>query len=143
VTIQTSTDVRRLRRDAENGGWLLADADGRECRFDKVILACPPNDLGAILEEARPDVAALARRIPVIRATCIVHSDLTLMPRHRSYWSFYNYLAHPRLAKPIGTVWSGKKYGQVPVFTSIDKRTSSRTTKAAFRVTVFQHSVAG
>jgi uncharacterized protein len=120
VQVATSIDVKGVQRDDKTGEWLLLDAAGQARRFDTVVFACPPNELATLLAEARPEIGALASRIPVIQATCIIHSDLTLMPRHRSFWSFYNYLVHPRLIKPIGTMWSGKKYGRTPIFTSID-----------------------
>jgi uncharacterized protein len=120
VQISTSKDITRIRRDSDSSEWILTDGTGQEQRFDKVVFTCPPNNLATMLREARPEIAELARGIPVIPATCIVHSDPSLMPRDRSYWSFYNYLVHPRMLKPIGTMWSGKKYGRTPIFTTID-----------------------
>jgi predicted NAD/FAD-binding protein len=87
--IHTGTAVQTLRRDA--GGVTLVLADGREQRFDQVVIATHSDQALAMLEtpsEAEQDVLGA---LPYQSNDVVLHTDTRLLPENRKTWSSWNY----------------------------------------------------
>jgi predicted NAD/FAD-binding protein len=118
VKVKLATEIKKAHRNSE--GWHLEDQSGNTYQFDTVILTCPPSHMAKIIRDDSESLSNLLNSIPIVPAKCMVHSDTTFMPYDKKYWAFYNYLIHPRLAKPIASLWSGQKYDKAPVFTTME-----------------------
>ncbi|MBG9389582.1 NAD(P)/FAD-dependent oxidoreductase [Caenimonas aquaedulcis] len=86
------TPVRRIERE-EDGVWITTDAG--TARFDRVVIATHPDQALAVL----PDASALERGVlGAIRYQhnhAILHTDSSVLPRHRGAWAAWNYEASP------------------------------------------------
>lgn len=83
--------VRGVRRTAN--GVVLHLADGGAERFDQVVLACHADQALALIAEPTGAETAVLGAIRGQDNTAVLHTDRTLMPRRRSVWSAWNYLA--------------------------------------------------
>jgi predicted NAD/FAD-binding protein len=103
--------VRRLETGVE-----LTLADGRRACFDEVVLACHADQALAMLADASPTEQRLLSAFSYQPNRAVLHSDIALMPRRRSVWSSWNYLAETpgaRLADPRVSVsyWMNRLQG--------------------------------
>ncbi|SKA22374.1 Predicted NAD/FAD-binding protein [Enhydrobacter aerosaccus] len=102
------TAVVSIQRD--RNGVLIRDSAGQWDRFDKVILASHADQALALLA----DPSALERELLGCFAYCSnevwLHADPDLMPRRRSVWSSWNYIAAngDRMAKTSVTYWMNR-----------------------------------
>ena len=90
-----STPVRRIERNG--AGVLLATAQGTE-RFDKVIVATHSDQALALLAAPTAAEAALLGAIRYQANRAVLHTDVSVLPRHRAAWSAWNYQAAPLAA---------------------------------------------
>lgn len=91
-TIRLSTPVASVRRARD--GVEITDCAGRRETFDHVILACHSDQALKLLadpSEAERNVLGAMRYAP---NTVYLHRDPALMPKRKSVWSSWNYLAH-------------------------------------------------
>jgi len=72
------------------GGVEVATANGTE-RFDEVVLACHADQALAMLSDAKPAEREILGAIPYQQNEAWLHTDISVMPRHRSAWSAWNY----------------------------------------------------
>jgi predicted NAD/FAD-binding protein len=89
--LKLACPVVAVRRQAQ--GAEVIDGRGGRQRFDQVVLACHADAALALIEapDAAEDTILGAFRYQDNRA--VVHCDPALMPRRRSVWSSWNYLA--------------------------------------------------
>ncbi len=85
------TPASAIRRGAD--GAHVRDAAGHWDRFDKVIVACHADQALALLTDADDRERDLLGRFAYSSNEVWLHGDATLMPRRRSAWSSWNYVA--------------------------------------------------
>ncbi|ALV29157.1 NAD(P)/FAD-dependent oxidoreductase [Pannonibacter phragmitetus] len=82
------TNVRRA-----DGKVHVRDASGHEDIFDHVILASHTNQTLAMLDDASDDERRILSAIRYRPNTVYLHRDESLMPKRKSVWASWNYLA--------------------------------------------------
>lgn len=87
--IHTRAPVDRLQRRAE--GVLLTLADGREFRFDQVVVATHSDQALALLADPSPEEQQVLGALPYQSNEVVLHTDTRLLPRNRLTWSSWNY----------------------------------------------------
>jgi predicted NAD/FAD-binding protein len=68
----------------------VSTAAGHEY-YDEVVLACHSDQALALLDDARPDEAALLGVIGYQPNQAVLHTDASCLPRRRKAWSAWNY----------------------------------------------------
>ena len=87
--IHLNTPVAAVRRDA--AGVVVRTADGREARFDEVVLACHADQSLALLRDADADEREVLGAFPYQFNEAVLHTDTRLLPRRPSAWASWNY----------------------------------------------------
>jgi predicted NAD/FAD-binding protein len=87
--IHLSTPVVGLKRDRD--GVLVATPGQEPARFDKVVLACHADQALDLLADPSPLEREVLGAFPYAVNDVVLHSDPTLMPRHRGAWASWNY----------------------------------------------------
>ncbi|MBS0217079.1 MAG: FAD-dependent oxidoreductase [Proteobacteria bacterium] len=87
VRVHVDAPVRGISRDA-NGVTVRRDA-GRE-HFDHVVLACHSDQALALLEDATDSERDVLGAISYQTNETVLHTDATLLPRHRKAWAAWN-----------------------------------------------------
>lgn len=82
--------VQRIRRDAD--GVLVEWRDGAQ-RFDQVVIATHADQALRLLADPSAEEERLLSCFRYSRNETILHGDPALMPKMRSIWSSWNYLA--------------------------------------------------
>ncbi len=95
--VRLSDPVRAVRAvpggvRTANGGVEVASALGTSV-FDQVVLACHSPQALAMLADATDAERELLSALPYQRNRAILHTDEALLPRRKSVWSAWNYLA--------------------------------------------------
>jgi uncharacterized protein len=83
--------VTAITRD-ENG-VTVRDRSGHTSRFDHVVIASHADEALAMLADPSPDETASLGAFRYSRNHAVLHGDANLMPRRRTAWSSWNYLA--------------------------------------------------
>lgn len=121
--IRLAEPVQGVRRTP--AGVFLREADGAERFFDHVVLACHANEALALLHDADD---AERRELGAFRYESndvVLHRDASLMPRRRSVWSSWNYLAEGEAdrRRVAVTYWMNRLQGideRCPLFVSLN-----------------------
>lgn len=71
----------------------MRDATGREEQYDDIVFACHGDQILPLLLDATPDERRVLGGMRYKANHAIVHRDVRQMPRLRSCWSSWNYLA--------------------------------------------------
>lgn len=104
-TTRVSLPVVRLERHSD--GVLLHFANGGSEKFDQVVMATHADTALGIL--AKPSVLEheLLSEFKTSANTVYLHRDKKLMPKHRRFWSGWNYRLHndDALTRPEVTYW--------------------------------------
>jgi predicted NAD/FAD-binding protein len=134
-----ATPASAVRRDLE--GVHVRDATGQWDRFDKVVLACHADQALALLGDADARERDLLGRFAYSSNEVWLHADATLMPRRRSVWSSWNYVADaPSHDSPVSvTYWMNRLQNLAdspPLFVSVNP---GRTPAAAAQRFTFEH----
>lgn len=87
--IRLSTPVVRVQRSADEVMLMLPD--GRQATFDHVILACHADTALKLLADATPKERELLAAFPYQYNEAILHTDTSVLPRHRRAWASWNY----------------------------------------------------
>ena len=82
------TGVRR----AADGVW-VREARGAELRYDQVVMASHADESLALLSDATDVERDLLGAFHYQENRALLHTDAALMPRRRSVWASWNYLA--------------------------------------------------
>ena len=88
--IYTNAKVNKISKSKE--GIRVHYQDGIKT-FDKVILACHADQSSEILIENFSEEANLLKDFKYQKNTSILHSDINFMPKRKSVWSSWNYIA--------------------------------------------------
>ena len=87
VRAHLATPVRGIARNA-NG--VTVRRDGGYEHFDHVVLACHSDQALALLEDATDSERDVLGAIPYQANDTVLHTDATLLPRHRKAWAAWN-----------------------------------------------------
>ncbi|CAN5861667.1 NAD/FAD-binding protein [soil metagenome] len=133
------TPASAVRRDVD--GAHVRDAAGHWDRFDKVILACHADQALALLSDADAPERDLLGRFAYSSNEVWLHADATLMPRRRSAWSSWNYVAdgEDRDSAVSVTYWMNRLQSladDAPLFVSVNP---ARTPQSALQRFTFEH----
>ncbi|MFA0810217.1 NAD(P)/FAD-dependent oxidoreductase [Microbulbifer epialgicus] len=100
--IRLSTPVRSVRRTGK--GVELIVSTGEECSFDAIVFACHSDQALQCLGDATAMERQVLGAIPYTLNEVVLHTDTTMLPRHRRSWSSWNYrLVTERNQLPILT----------------------------------------
>ena len=89
VTIRTGCPVEGIRRTEMGAEVKLPGAEWEA--FDEVVLATHSDDSLRLLTDATPAERATLGAIAYQPNQIVLHADPSVMPRHRSVWSSWNY----------------------------------------------------
>lgn len=89
--IRLNSHIHRIHR--HNGQVILEDLHGKRETFDHVVMACHADQALEMLAAPTHDEQQLLKHFPYQRNRAILHSDATLMPKRRTAWASWNYLA--------------------------------------------------
>jgi uncharacterized protein len=89
--LRLNTGVRAIHRDG--GGVEITDATGRRERFDQVVLACHSDQALALIADASDAERHVLGALRYAPNMVYLHRDPALMPKRKSVWSSWNYLA--------------------------------------------------
>lgn len=89
--IRLSTPVARIQRMAT--GVIVTDKAGHADRFDDVIIATHANDALSMLGDADNLEREILGSFRYTNNVAVLHSDTNLMPKRKSVWSSWNYIA--------------------------------------------------
>jgi len=87
--IKLNTPVARIIR-SEN--YVSVVANGVTEQFDDVIIACHSDQALAMLADASDGEKTILGAIPYQKNSVVMHTDIKLLPNHKSTWSSWNYL---------------------------------------------------
>ncbi|KAI1438648.1 amine oxidase [Xylaria sp. CBS 124048] len=100
------TAVKHLSNDG-NGQVRLHLENGRTDVYDHVILATHGDQAFQIIApSATEEERSIMSNFHTSETTCVLHSDLSLMPKRSKAWSSWNYLT-------VSSPWTGKDIDQV------------------------------
>ncbi|RED45789.1 NAD(P)/FAD-dependent oxidoreductase [Aestuariispira insulae] len=89
--VLTDRPVKTVERLAD--GVHVESHSGWQQRFDDVVLACHADQALAMMKDAGHQERDLLGRFKYQRNRAILHTDESLMPKRRSAWCSWNYLA--------------------------------------------------
>lgn len=89
--IRLSTPVARIQR--MSNGVIVTDKSGHADRFDDVIIATHANDALSMLGDADNLEREILGSFRYTNNVAVLHSDENLMPKRKSVWSSWNYIA--------------------------------------------------
>jgi predicted NAD/FAD-binding protein len=87
VTERIACAVRGVRRD--DAGVIVSSAAGDE-RYDRVVLACHADEALALLTDADAREREILGAIGYQTNDTVLHTDATVLPRHRRAWAAWN-----------------------------------------------------
>jgi uncharacterized protein len=87
--IKLNSPVARVIRNENN---VSVVSNGVTEYFDDVIFACHSDQALAILNDSNEDGRSILGAIPYQKNSVIMHTDISLLPRHKTTWSSWNYL---------------------------------------------------
>ncbi len=136
-----ATAAQAIRRDAR--GVEIRDASGQWDRFDKVVLACHADQALALLGDADARERELLGCFAYSSNEVWLHADAGLMPRRRSVWASWNYVADSRATASNASVtyWMNRLQNlpdRTPLFVSVNPGRAPRPATAHARYT-FEH----
>ena len=88
--VRLATPVTRVRRDARG---VELTAAGRAERYDEVVLACHGDQALSLLADPSLNESRLLSWVRYQPNRVVLHTDAALLPRARSAWAAWNYLA--------------------------------------------------
>ncbi len=136
-----ATPATAVRRGPQ--GVDVRDASGHWDHFDKVVLGCHADQALSLLEDANPQERDLLGRFAYSSTEVWLHEDATLMPRRRSVWSSWNYVASSdaQQADVSVTYWMNRLQNlssPAPLFVSVNPARAPAAALAHHRFT-FEH----
>ena len=118
-----ATPASAVRRTPQ--GAQVRDAAGHWDRFDRVVLACHADQALALLTDADERERGLLGRFAYSSNEVWLHGDESLMPKRRSAWASWNYVADTgnRDRNVSVTYWMNRLQnlpGSTPLFVSVN-----------------------
>jgi predicted NAD/FAD-binding protein len=102
--VRLAAPVRRIERLPDR---VRIEAEGCESEdFDEVVIATHSDQALALLADPSEAEREILGAIPYQRNEAVLHTDTTLLPRHRTAWSSWNFhlAAEPRAGSTV-TYW--------------------------------------
>ena len=124
-------------------GVIVVTADGHRERYDRVILACHGDQALALLEEPTTDERRWLSPFRYQHNRCVLHTDISLMPRRKLAWSSWNYRIEEQNGQlvPSTLYWMNRLQGvsgRVPYFVSVNPH-AGLDPKKILRVLDYEH----
>ena len=114
--IRLSTPVTRIHRLAD--GVEIANTNGEFERFDDVVIATHADQALEMLTDATQAERRILGAFGYTKNRAVLHTDSSFMPRRRTAWSSWNYVADTRIetGQPSITYWMNKlqPLGKIP-----------------------------
>lgn len=98
-SIRLRTPVTQIRRDVS--GVEIQTPGGPPERFDQVVLACHANQALAMLAAPTELEQEIIGSFPYAPNDVVLHSDTSVMPRHKAAWASWNYCRGDRSDQPL------------------------------------------
>jgi len=106
LDIRLGCGVVAVRRS--NAKVYLQTSDGRSAVYDDVVIATPADQALNLLQDPTEEEKRLLSAFRYSKNQAILHGDPSLMPKRRTAWASWNYLAHDHEATnslPMVTYW--------------------------------------
>ncbi|MDZ7926736.1 MAG: NAD(P)/FAD-dependent oxidoreductase [Agrobacterium sp.] len=114
--IRLSTPVTRIHRLAD--GVEIGNRGGEFERFDDVVIATHADQALEMLTDATHAERRILGAFGYTKNRAVLHTDSSFMPRRRTAWSSWNYVADTRIeaGQPSITYWMNKlqPLGEIP-----------------------------
>ncbi|WP_026283740.1 NAD(P)/FAD-dependent oxidoreductase [Rhizobium sp. 2MFCol3.1] len=145
--IRLSTPVAAIRRMA--GHVDLRDGLGGQHRFDDVVIATHADQALRMLADPTDDERCVLAAFRYSRNEAVLHGDISLMPKRRTAWSSWNYVANTRIgvraepAQPSITYWMNRLQplgAAPPTFVTLNPQRAPRE-ETVIRREVYEHPV--
>ena len=88
--------VKQVIAKTETSPALVESHDGWQGKYDEVVLACHGDQASRMLEGQELPVMQLLPKFTYQRNRAILHTDVNQMPKRKSAWCSWNYLADRR-----------------------------------------------
>jgi len=92
--VRLNTAARSVLRHAD--GVDVTDITGKTHKFDHAVFACHADETLALLENPTADEKAVLGAFHYQDNVAVLHSDASLMPRHKSCWASWVYLSEEK-----------------------------------------------
>ncbi len=138
--VYLTAPVRRVTRKPD--GVAVSWADGEE-RFDHVVIATHADQALGMLADPSESERNLLGRFRYARNETILHGDERLMPKLRSVWSSWNYLASDADAPLSVTYWMNRLQAipmTTPLFVTLNAGTPPREDRV-YRRFSYEHPI--
>ena len=100
--IQLNRPVQSVRRLAT--GVEISFEERQAVEFDEVIFACHSDQALKLLEKPEERETSILKAFPYGANTAVLHTDETILPRHRRAWASWNYrLGAEAAERPVVT----------------------------------------
>ena len=135
LTVELATPIQTIVRD-DNGVTLLAN--GRERRFDRVILATHADTALELLADPTADERSALGAFRYSRNRTVLHTDRTFLPSRPAAHASWNYVADPDTARVNVTYSMTRLQGlpNVPYLVTLNPR---REPSGVLHEVVFMH----
>lgn len=138
--IRLNAGVRRVIREKDA---VLVEWQGGAERFDHVVIAAHADQALRMLADPSAEESRLLSCFKYSRNETILHGDPQLMPRLRSIWSSWNYLAAGPDAPLSVTYWMNRLQGlpdRKPLFVTLNAPTPPRE-DLIYRRFLYEHPI--
>lgn len=132
--------IQRVTRDADG---VTVKWPGGSRRFDHVVIAAHADQALGMLADPSAEEARLLSCFKYSRNETILHGDARLMPKMRSIWSSWNYLASGPDAPLCVTYWMNRLQGlspSTPLFVTLNAIAVPRE-DLVYRRFVYEHPI--
>jgi len=121
-TLELATPVQTIVRDAAG---VTVVADGREARFDRILLATHADTSLALLARSSPDEQRVLGAFRYSTNRTVLHTDRRFLPRRPAAHAAWNYVADPDTARVAVTYSMTKLQGlpDAPYLVTLNPRT--------------------
>ena len=126
-------------------GIAVTDSSAQISYYDHVVIATHADEARAMLSDPSVEESALLGAFQYTRNETILHSDASLMPKRKSIWSSWNYLARTgdRAKPPCVTYWMNRLQSipdSNPLFVTLNPVTPPRPA-SVIRTEFYEHPV--
>lgn len=140
--IQTGNAVTKVER--QDGSAIVHTQSGATQAFGKVVFACHGDQALRLLASPSADEERLLRNFKYQINTATVHTDSSIMPKHRKVWSSWNYRMDEVEGKQVPTTiyWMNRLQGvsdKKDYFVSINALPGSVDPKKILRKIEYEH----
>ena len=102
--VRLGMPVHSVRR--AGSGVELRFADNEAEHFDEVIMACHADQSLRLVKDADDLEREVLSRFPYQRNEAVLHTDTSLLPRHRKAWASWNYRIPPQARETVTVTYN-------------------------------------